>query len=68
MEKYEMRGLPCNINTDDKLWCVVGEYSNGSGGGVLEWCYDEQDARYVLGLMLNDKRYRNLKAVKYIAN
>lgn len=44
---YKFRGLPCNIQPDENLWCVCGGMKGG-GGGVLEWCYDEQDANDIL--------------------
>jgi len=64
---YKFRGLPCNITTDDKLWCIVGRFVNerGCGGGALEWCYDEQDASAVLAQMVQDSQFRNLQAITY---
>ncbi len=64
---YKYRNLPASIQTDDKLWCVVGRFvsERGDGGGVLEWCYDEQDASAVLDQMTQDGQFRNLQATTY---
>jgi hypothetical protein len=65
--KYKFRGLPCNIRPDDQLWCVVGRHETpkGSGGGVLEWCYDEDDAYRVMTEMSKYPSFSGLKAKKY---
>jgi hypothetical protein len=49
-DDYRYRGLPCSIADDDQLWLVGGHDKRG-GSGVLEWCYDEDDAREVLASM-----------------
>ena len=61
--KYKFRGLPCNITTVDKLWYVAGSF--GSGGGILEWCYNEDDAKSVMKEMEKDPRFGNLCVNKY---
>jgi len=64
---YHFRNLPCNILPDDKLWCVNGRHrtENIYGGGVLEWCYDEADAKCLLEQMLKDPTFNNLWIGKY---
>lgn len=51
---YKFRGLP----STGMNWCVCGCYS--SSGGVLEWCYSEEDAHTLMGRMQQDPRFRNL--------
>lgn len=65
--KYKFRNLPCSILPDNRLWCVAGSYEdrNGSGGGILEWCYDADDAGYLMGEMKKDPRFRNLHVHKF---
>lgn len=46
---YNYRNLPCTCAPEDKVWCVSGFTHDGSG--VLEWCYDEHDAKFVLSIM-----------------
>lgn len=69
-ERYEFRNLPCNIVPKNQLWCVSGVYEdkkkNMSGGGILEWCYNEEDANITLSQMKRDKRFSKLSASKYI--
>lgn len=55
-ERYRYRGLPCSIRSNDNLWCVSGRDLLNGGSGVLEWCYDEEDAEYRLSTM---KRFSN---------
>lgn len=62
---YKFRGLPCSIQPDDKLWCICGGEKNGSGG-VLEWCYDEQDAETILKEMQKYPYFSNLHASSYL--
>ena len=64
-DAYKFRNLPCNIKPDDKLWCVSGMCINRSAG-ILEWCYDQQDAEYRMELMLKDARFSNLSAHKFL--
>lgn len=61
-EDYAYRGLPCSIVPDEELWCVAGVDKRG-GSGVLEWCYNEADAKYVLEQMQRyPERFSQLKA------
>ncbi len=63
--EYIYRNLPCSIVTDDKLWCVSGSDVRG-GSGVLEWCYDEDDARYILESMQRfPERFTGIKVEKW---
>ena len=68
--KYEIRGLPCTIAPKNKIWCVCGAYvdkkGNMKGGGILEWCYDEEDANITLFQMKRDPRFSKLYAKKYL--
>lgn len=62
---YKYRNLPCNIRSDAALWCVVGKDSKG-GSGVLEWCFDKEDAEERKMLMLSEEgRFSKLKAEKW---
>ena len=67
--RYQLRNLPCNIRPDAELWCIVGgmtdPFGNGSGGGILEWCYDRQDAETLMAQMQLDPRYNSLRVAKY---
>lgn len=64
---YVYRGLPCSIRDDSELWAVQGQDARG-GGGVLEWCYDEHDAREVLASMQRyPKRFLSLSATSWAA-
>lgn len=62
---YAYRNLPCSVVDDDKLWCVSGGLKDGSGGGVLEWCVDEEDAQDRLALMEASGDFIRLHAHKY---
>lgn len=65
---YKYRGLPISIAPNDKLWYVGGQDLLGGGGGVLEWCYDEADARDVLAEMNRfPSRFVNLQAESWAA-
>lgn len=66
LEDYQYRGLPCNIAEDDDLWCISGHDKRTGGGGVLEWCYDEVDARFTLESMQRyPERFIGLKAAPW---
>lgn len=64
-----IRGLPCNIVSENKLWCICGQLNTptGTGGGVLEWCYDEQDAKREFLRLSRDTtgQYTQLSYCKY---
>lgn len=49
---YRERGLSC----EGRPWYVAGYHGTG-GGGILEWCDSEADARNVLDQMRQDPRY-----------
>lgn len=53
---YKFRNLPYSIQPDEKLWCVSGSFKH-FGSGVLEWCYNKQDAEEVLASMKQDERF-----------
>ena len=66
--KYKMRGLPCRDALGVKMpYCVCGTESyiaadgtRVSGGGVLEWCYDHNDAVERMNMMRMDSRFSSL--------
>ena len=62
---YKFRNLPCTITEENKIWCVVGSYENGYG--ILEWCYDKNDAEIILEKMLEykDSRLSGMKIQKW---
>lgn len=61
--EYKFRNLPCSITPTrgSNLWYVSGT-STHHGSGVLEWCYDEEDAKERLSLMSQDHRFSRLAA------
>ena len=64
--RYRFRNLPANIAPDDKLWCVSGyDNAEGFGGGILEWCYNKEDARNVLAQMVSYPQFSKLRIHKY---
>lgn len=64
---YVYRGLGCDIASDDRLWAVNGHDLIHGGSGVLEWCYDEEDARRVLQTMQEHSyQFRELSATSYL--
>lgn len=63
---YKYRNLPCNIQPDDKLWCVSGADLTTGASGVLEWCYNQGDADSVMEEMKEDAgRFIGLYVEKY---
>jgi hypothetical protein len=58
---YKYRNLPC---TEGK-WYVSGthkiEFSGLGGSGILEWCYDENDATHIMEKMEKTGEFSNLK-------
>lgn len=52
-DPYKYRNLPCSENGVDYTWYVAGADSSKGmvGAGVLEWCYDQQDAEDRIGKM-----------------
>lgn len=65
MRKYQARNYPCNIQSDDKLWCIVGTDNVANAGGILEWCYDQKDAEQLLKLMQATNEFSELEAIPY---
>ena len=57
--KYKYRGLPCNVRPDADMWYVAG--MDGNGGGILEWCTDEEDAKERLRIMKAFPQFKNLR-------
>jgi hypothetical protein len=67
MEMYQMRGLPCHDGLKEMPWSVCGRMSItlddgtvATGGGVLEWCWDKEDALERMEMMQQDPRFSNL--------
>jgi hypothetical protein len=63
--KYSVMQLPCSIQPDHKLWCIVGE-SKSWGSGVLAWCYDEEHAVYWYEQMKDDPEFTKISYEKFI--
>jgi len=71
--RYKMRGLPCrDAAGKDMPWCVCGkeDYTlpdggRVTGGGILEWCWDQEDAENLLRQMQQDPRFSDLSAQMY---
>jgi hypothetical protein len=59
---YQYRGLPCSIAPQEQIWCISGRDSQTCSTGVLEWCYNEQDALERLAIMKEHPRFENLNA------
>ena len=65
---YRMRNLPCrDAGGRDMPYAVCGnmyeKYSDGAivqSCGVLEWCWDTEDAYNILMMMRMDERFSNL--------
>ena len=68
MKNYKMRNLPCRDDLGNEMpYAVCGhmqdKHSDGTtvqGFGVLEWCWDTEDAYNILQLMKMDERFSNL--------
>lgn len=64
---YEYRGLPCSIAPDEQLWCISGVDKLDNSGGILEWCYDEEDANERLQMMSRyPERFTGLEAKSWL--
>jgi hypothetical protein len=62
---YVYRNTPCSITDDENLWCVAGHDVRGNSG-VLEWCYDKADAKYLLTQMQRfPERFKDISASKF---
>jgi hypothetical protein len=57
----------CAIAPDNELWTVSGVMVNGMGGGILAWCYDEDDAKHAKDEIAKDGRFKNLSIEKFIS-
>ena len=65
---YQMRNLPCRDALGKEMpWAVCGNMSETwedgtkvNGGGVLEWCWDKEDAQHRMKMMATDPRFSNL--------
>ena len=62
MEMYRYRGYTCHTRT----WHVSGEDTGPhGGGGVLEWCNDEVDAKERLRIMARYPQFKGLSVKKW---
>jgi hypothetical protein len=59
--QYEYRNFPCTVGK----WAVTGKDRVGGGAGVLEWCFNEEDAFQLMAEMHKDYKFVDLK-VEYI--
>lgn len=59
--KYRYRGLAMNCTTQANLHYVQGVDKVTGGGGILEWCCSEQDAREMKALMAASGEFTNLR-------
>jgi len=66
MSSYKFRNLSCSFIPKIEIWCIVGKCGRGSGFSVLEWCYNQGDAGYILSQMKQDPSLSDLKAKKWI--
>jgi sugar (pentulose or hexulose) kinase len=57
--RYNYRGYPCNVLPDEEMWYVAG--MDGNGGGILEWCTSEQDAKDRMRIMKTFPQFANLR-------
>jgi len=65
---YKFRNLPCrDAGGFEMPWSVCGNVREVSpdgaivnGGGVLEWCWDREDAIQRMEMMQGDERFSNL--------
>lgn len=62
---YRYRNLPCSIADDDQLWAISGVDARG-GSGVLEWCYDEGDARALFNQMKRYPQFTQLEVAPFL--
>jgi hypothetical protein len=68
MTKYKLRNLPCRDAAGFEMpWAVCGNVREVSpdgaivnGVGVLEWCWDREDAIQRMEMMQGDARFSNL--------
>lgn len=63
--RYNYRGLGMNIADDDTRWCIVGTDIANNSDGILEWCYDREDAQRRLSKMQRFSQFNNLQAMSY---
>ena len=63
-EPYKYRDFPCTICDKDE-WCVSGKDTLKGSGGVLEWCYNEEDAIERLKIMQQYAQFEDLSIGKF---
>lgn len=59
---YTFRNLSCDAKTHSV--CGVFQDETGRGAGVLEWCWDLEDAEILKSLMERDSRFSELEIVE----
>ena len=62
---YRFRNLPCTIRPGGTVWCVSGAYEDGTSG-ILEWCYDQDDAEYQKAKMDLHGGFSHLRTHPYV--
>jgi hypothetical protein len=68
---YKFRNLPLTIKPAREIWAISGTFYPDLPNkkiyetGILEWCYDEEDAKQLLEFMENYDGFENLFAFKY---
>lgn len=68
MARYTFHNSACRDHAGNhRKWCIVGKMEDGSsiGGGILEWCIDEDDANHLLKQMKTDRRFSDLRVERY---
>jgi hypothetical protein len=66
MIRIGIRNLPCDIAPENELWCVSGSRKDGNGAGVIEWCFDEEDAMMMETLLDRIGDWTDLRVHKWI--
>jgi hypothetical protein len=71
LPKYKYRNYPCSITRNP--WYVSGssKVKDGdgymdNGSGILEWCWDEDDAKRVFKTMSQYPQFSNLKIGQWV--
>jgi hypothetical protein len=62
--RYRYRNLSI-VDVGSQAWAVIGFDKISNGSGVLEWCYNEKDARETFDLMRQSGEFLNLKYCLY---
>ncbi len=62
MSQYIFRNAPCTVGSHGETWYVAGKFIDEGdiGSGILEWCYDRDDALALKSEMQKDPRFSKL--------